>query len=71
MTRLENAMLRRLSSRHIGRLAADIDMLDGNLAEIVAADAALGHRYELLTSMPGVGPVLACTLIALCQGSAA
>jgi transposase len=62
---LENAMLRRLSSRRIGRLAADIDMLDRSLVEIVAADAALGHRYELLTSMPGVGPVLACTLIAL------
>ena len=29
------------------------------------ADAALVHRYQLLTSMPGVGPVLACTLIAL------
>jgi transposase len=33
--------------------------------EIVVADSALAHRYELLTSMPGVGPVLACTLIAL------
>jgi hypothetical protein len=31
----------------------------------VATDAALAHRYRLLTSMPGVGPVLACTLIAL------
>jgi transposase len=29
------------------------------------SDAALGHRYELLISMPGVGPLLACTLIAL------
>ena len=40
-------------------------MLDTNLIEIVRADAALIHRYRLLTSMPGVGPVLACTLIAL------
>src|SRR6476619_339120 len=39
--------------------------LDKHLVEIVASDAALGHRYQLLTSMPGVGPVLACTLIAL------
>jgi len=31
----------------------------------VATDATLAHRYRLLTSMPGVGPVLACTLIAL------
>jgi transposase len=62
---LEDAMLQRLSRRRIARLAADIDLLDGHLVEIVAADAALVHRYRLLTSMPGVGPVLACTLIAL------
>jgi len=35
------------------------------MIEIVATDAALVHRYRLLTSMPGVGAVLACTLIAL------
>jgi len=29
------------------------------------ADPALAHRFRLLTSMPGVGAVLACTLIAL------
>jgi len=62
---LEDAMLRRLSRRRIGRLAADIDMLDSSLVEIVRADVALAHRYRLLTSMPGVGLVLACTLIAL------
>ena len=62
---LEDAMLQRLSRRRIGRLAADIDMLDGRMVEIIGTDAALAHRYRLLTSMPGVGPVLACTLIAL------
>jgi transposase len=34
-------------------------------AEMVAANVALTQRYELLTSIPGVGPVLAFTLIAL------
>jgi transposase len=62
---LEDAMLRHLSRRRIARLAADIAQLDERLVEIVAADAALAHRYQLLTSMPGVGTVLACTLIAL------
>jgi transposase len=62
---LENPMLQRLSRRRIARLTADIDTLDKHLVEIVASDAALGHRYRLLTSMPGVGPLLACTLIAL------
>jgi transposase len=40
-------------------------MLDRHLVEIVETDAALAHRYRLLTSMPGVGLVLACTLMAL------
>ena len=62
---LEDAMLQRLSRRRIARLAADIGQLDEHLIEIVAADAALAHRYHLLISMPGVGPVLAGTLIAL------
>jgi transposase len=62
---LEDAMLRRLSRRRIARLAADIDMLDARLVEIVAADAMLAHRYRLLTSMPGVGPLLGGTLVAL------
>ena len=62
---LEDAMLQRLSRRRIARLAADIDLLDQRMVEIVATEATLAHRYRLLSSMPGVGPVLACTLIAL------
>jgi transposase len=61
---LEEPMLQRLSRRRIARLGADIDTIDDRLVDTVAADPALAHRYRLLTSMPGVGPVLACTLIA-------
>src|SRR5437667_3961098 len=62
---LEGAMLQRLSRRRVAGLTADIDLLDQRLVEIVTADPALAHRFWLLTSMPGVGAVLACTLIAL------
>src|SRR5262245_45990374 len=62
---LEDAMLRRLSKRRQMRLEADIRLLDKRLAETVAANVALAQRYDLLTSMPGVGPVLAFTRIAL------
>ena len=62
---LEGAMLQRLSHRRVAGLTADIDLLDPRLVEIVTADPALAHRLRLLTSMPGVGAVLACTLIAL------
>src|SRR4051812_46027242 len=58
-------MLRRLSKRRLIRLEADIRLLDKRLTEMVATNAAFAQLYELLTSMPGVGPVLAFTLIAL------
>jgi transposase len=62
---LEDAMLRRLNKRRLARLEADILLLDRRMAEIVASNASLARRYELLTSMRGVGPTLAFTLIAL------
>jgi transposase len=62
---LEDAMLRRLSRRRITRLVDDIDLLDKRMVEIVKTNAGLAQRYRLLTSMPGVGSLLACTLIAL------
>jgi transposase len=61
---LEDAMLRRLAKRRLARLKADLLLLDKRLAEMVAAEPDLACRYERLTSMPGVGPVLAFSLIA-------
>jgi transposase len=62
---LEDVMLRRLNKRRLARLAADILLLDRRMAQIVAGNANLTRRYELLTSMQGVGPTLAFTLVAL------
>ena len=62
---LEDAMLRRLAKRRLARIETDIRVLDKRLAEMIAAEADLARRYARLTSMPGVGPVLAFTLIAL------
>ncbi len=64
-THVEDAMLRRLNKRRLARLEADICLLEKRMAEMVAADPVLAHRYRLLISMPGVGPVLAFTLVAL------
>ena len=61
---LEDAILRRLSKRRLVRIEADILLLDKRLAELVAANSRLTHRYRLLISMPGVGPTLAYTLLA-------
>jgi transposase len=62
---LEDAMLRRITKRRLARLEADIALLDKRLRAIVAAEASLTGRYRLLITMPGVGPTLAYTLLAL------
>src|SRR3954463_5069057 len=61
----EDVSLRRLYRRRITRIALDIALLDKRLVEMGSAAPPLAKRYRLLTSMPGVGPVLAFTLIAL------
>src|SRR5215472_15888754 len=62
---LAMTMLRRLNKRRLARLKADILLLDKRMTQIVASNANLARRYDLLTSMRGVGPTLAFTLIAL------
>ena len=57
-TFLRTEIRRRLKSLegHIERLAAEI-------AERIAADPALARRYEILVSIPGVGPGVAANLL--------
>jgi transposase len=49
---------------HLGWLAAEQAALDREIAAAVATDADLRARVALLRSAPGVGPVLAATLVA-------
>ena len=53
---IEDAMLQRLNKRRLAQLKADILLLYKRMAEIVASNANLALRYDLLTSMRGVGP---------------
>lgn len=61
---LRDRELRRLQDRRIRHIDADIERLEQRIAREIAAVPALAERYQLLISMPGVGPVLAVTLIA-------
>ncbi len=56
--------LRALLKRRIERLAKDISSLDAEIAKRIAADLGLARRYEILLSIPGLGPVTAATLVA-------
>src|SRR5215471_7304622 len=62
---LEDALLKRIAKRRLTRIEADIALLDKRLAELVAAQPDLARRFRLLCLMPGVGPTLAYTLLAL------
>lgn len=61
---LRDAFLRRVAAGHMRRLSADILLIDKRIAEVVATDAGLVERNRLLRSIPGVGPVLAATVLA-------
>jgi transposase len=64
MELVRDAVLRRMWKRRISQLDADTARLDRRIVELIAAIPALAGRYDLLCSMPGVGPVLAATLTA-------
>jgi transposase len=58
-------VLKRLACARAARLKRDILLLEHTIAQAVAAEAAFARKADLLRSVPGVGPVLAHTLIAL------
>ncbi len=63
--RLETApLVRERVAVHIVWLEEELARLDGDLAEAIRDDPAWQEREALLRSVPGVGPVLATTLLA-------
>lgn len=62
---LRDAGVRRMQARRIQKLESDVALLDRRIAQAIAADPNLKARHDLLCSMPGVGSVLAATLLAL------
>jgi transposase len=58
-------MLQRIARRRANRLQADVLLLDKRIAGFIAANPRLARRDRQLRSVPGVGPVLSHTLLAL------
>ncbi len=56
--------LKRQLARCIERADKDIAALDGEILKRIKADLELARRYTILTSIPGIGFVVAATLIA-------
>lgn len=61
---IESPFLRRQTERLLAALGGHIERLETEIARRIKADDRLARRYAILTSIPGVGPVTAATLIA-------
>jgi transposase len=57
-------MVRRDIEAHLAYLRGKREQLELHLLEALKADPAKHHHFDLLTGVPGVGPVLALTLLA-------
>lgn len=60
----ESAFLKRQLVRRLARAAKDIAGLEGEILRRIKADQALARRYAILMSVPGIGPVVAASLVA-------
>jgi transposase len=58
-------VLARLAKRRINGLKAEILLLDKAIAKAIAADEEMSGKSALMRSVPGVGPILAQSLLAL------
>ena len=58
------SMLHRQLGRRIERLAKDIAAIEAEILARIRADPGLARRYQILTSIPSIGPTVAATLIA-------
>ena len=61
---LADPAMRRLVTGQIVRLRALIQRLDAAIASLIATCPTLARREKLLRSAPGVGPIVAATLLA-------
>ena len=73
----QTAFLKAELGRRLKVLAGHIERLDAEIERRIGADAALKRRYDILLTIPGVGPVAAVALViglpelGACSGKAA
>jgi transposase len=60
----ESQVLKRLLQRQLAACARAIAALDAAIAALIASDPVLKRRYSILTSIKGIGPLVAAMLAA-------
>lgn len=64
LTAAESPVLKRLIKRHLRLAARSIAALEKAIAALIASEARLKRRSEILASIKGIGPVAAAMLVA-------
>lgn len=64
LRRLETPLLRARAELRLDNLRSELTAIDSEMQAIIDGDAAKKALFTCLTALKGVGPVLACTLIA-------
>jgi transposase len=62
---IEEPIVQRMVDRRLAGLKLGVARLDKEIAALIAGSKRLIDRFRLLVAVPGVGPVLASTLLAL------
>lgn len=60
--------LEKVNKKAIKGLEESMELVEGKMQEFIAQDGALKDKYDLLTSVKGVGKVLAISLLVYTQG---
>jgi transposase len=56
-------LLKRQSQQHLNQIQTQIEAIDQHQATILAANASLKARFDILVSIPGFGAATACALL--------
>jgi transposase len=65
LEQMRDPTLRRMTGQRLRRIEAEILLIGRRLAQIIASDNQLAAKDRLIQSLPGAGPVLSHTLLAL------
>ena len=60
---VRHPLLRRQNRNRLAQIDRHIKALDAEAAKLIAADGELSRKAEVLTSVPGIGPVTAAGLL--------
>ncbi len=57
-------LLKHQTKRRLRQIDTDIKAVDGECLALIRNDTALAHRYDILISIPGIGPTTAIIMLA-------